>query len=175
MNINEIIKYPILTEKTYQQMETHVYTFAVDKRATKTEIKKAIQFIFEVQIVKVNLFNVPKKAKKVGKYNGFSKSFKKAIVTLSKSSASINIFPEEGIAKDEVLKKPKKDLEKLKTISATEQRVAEKISKSKKPKKDLETPKLVSEIEKKDLETPKLVSEIEKKHQKKNSKEINKK
>ncbi len=135
MNINEIIKYPILTEKTYQQMEVHVYTFAVDKRATKTEIKKAIQFIFEVKIDKINVFNVPKKAKKVGKYSGFSKSYKKAIVTLNKESASINIFPEEGIAKDETLKKPKKDLEKLKKISDAEQKIAEKIA-SKKPKKD---------------------------------------
>ena len=65
MNINEIIKYPILTEKTYQQMELHVYTFAVDRRASKTEIKKAIQFIFDVKIDKINVFNVPKKAKKV--------------------------------------------------------------------------------------------------------------
>jgi large subunit ribosomal protein L23 len=132
MNINEIIKYPILTEKTYQQMEGHVYTFAVDKRATKTEIKKAIQFIFQVKIDKINVFNVPKKAKKVGKYSGFSKSYKKAIITLNKDSASINIFPEEGIAKDEELKKPKKDLEKLKAISEAEKKIADKIAKSKK-------------------------------------------
>lgn len=138
MNINEIIKYPILTEKTYQQMEGHVYTFAVDKRATKTEIKKAIQFIFEVKIDKINIFNVPKKAKKVGKYSGFSKSYKKAIVTLNENSASINIFPEEGIAKDEELKKPKKDLDKLKTISEAEKKVAEKIALSK-TKKDSES------------------------------------
>jgi large subunit ribosomal protein L23 len=139
MNINEIIKYPILTEKTYQQMEGHVYTFAVDKRASKTEIKKAIQFIFEVKIDKINVFNVPKKAKKVGKYSGFSKSYKKAIVTLNKDSASINIFPEEGIAKDEELKKPKKDLEKLKAISEAEKKIAEKIAKAK-PKKTDEAP-----------------------------------
>jgi len=134
MNINEIIKYPILTEKTYQQMESYVYTFAVDKRATKTEIKKAIQFIFEVKIDKINIFNVPQKAKKVGKYSGFTKSYKKAIVTLNKDSASINIFPEEGIAKDEALKKPKKDLEKLKIISEAEKKVADKIALSKKMK-----------------------------------------
>ncbi len=136
MNINEIIKYPILTEKTYQQMEEHVYTFAVDKRASKTEIKKAIQFIFEVKIDKINVFNVPKKAKKVGKYSGFTKSYKKAIITLNKDSASINIFPEEGIAKDEELKKPKKDLEKLKAISEAEKKIAEKIAKSKTKKTD---------------------------------------
>ena len=131
MNVNEIIKYPILTEKTYQQMEERVYTFAVDKRATKIEIKKAIQFIFEVKIDKINVFNVPKKSKKVGKYSGFSKSYKKAIVTLNQASASINIFPEEGIAKDEELKKHKKDLVKLEAISEAEKKVAEKIKSSK--------------------------------------------
>lgn len=155
MNINEIIKYPILTEKTYQQMEGNVYTFAVDRRASKTEIRKAVQFIFEVKIDKINVFNVPKKAKKVGKYSGFSKSYKKAIVTLNKESASINIFPEEGIAKDEKLKKPEKDLAKLKSIAEAEKKIADKIAASKsktkvepeKIKIDVEKPKVVTKKE----------------------------
>ncbi len=153
MNINEIIKYPILTEKTYQQMEAHVYTFAVDKRATKIEIKKAIQFIFEVKIDKINVFNVPKKAKKVGKYSGFSKSYKKAIVTLDKDSASINIFPEEGIAKDEALKKPKKDLEKLKAISDAEKKIAEKIALKKLQKTEAKPKKTEAKPKKEKVET----------------------
>ncbi|MGL4252030.1 MAG: 50S ribosomal protein L23 [Metamycoplasmataceae bacterium] len=168
MNINEIIRYPILTEKTYKQMEDHIYTFAVDKRASKLEIKKAIQFIFEVKIDKINVFNVPKKAKKVGKYSGFTKSYKKAIVTLNKDSASINIFPEEGIAKDEALKKPKKDLEKLKAISEAEKKVAEKIALSKAKKKD----KDISEDKVSKVKKEKSAKKVEKKTESKTSKKV---
>ncbi|MGL5590914.1 MAG: 50S ribosomal protein L23 [Metamycoplasmataceae bacterium] len=168
MNINEIIRYPILTEKTYKQMEDHIYTFAVDKRASKLEIKKAIQFIFEVKIDKINVFNVPKKAKKVGKYSGFTKSYKKAIVTLNKDSASINIFPEEGIAKDEALKKPKKDLEKLKAISEAEKKVAEKIALSKAKKKD----KDISEDKVSKVKKEKSAKKAEKKTESKTSKKV---
>lgn len=129
MNINNIIKYPILTEKSYMQMQENVYTFAVDKRASKIEIKKAVEFIFNVKVESVNTFNVPKKAKKVGKYEGFTKSYKKAIVTLNEGS--INIFPEEGIAKDENLKVEEKDTKKVKEISDAEKKAAAKIKKSK--------------------------------------------
>ncbi|MGL5617967.1 MAG: 50S ribosomal protein L23 [Metamycoplasmataceae bacterium] len=169
MNINEIIRYPILTEKTYKQMENHIYTFAVDKRASKIEIKKAIQFIFEVKIDKINVFNVPKKAKKVGKYSGFTKSYKKAIITLDKNSASINIFPEEGIAKDETLKKPKKDLEKLKAISEAEKKIAAKIAASKNNKKDKDSSEVKLSKEKTEKSTPK---KVEKKTESKTVKKV---
>ncbi|MGL5308669.1 MAG: 50S ribosomal protein L23 [Metamycoplasmataceae bacterium] len=169
MNINEVIRYPILTEKTYKQMEGHVYTFAVDKRASKLEIKKAIQFIFEVKIDKINVFNVPKKAKKVGKYSGFTKAYKKAIITLNKDSASINIFPEEGIAKDEALKKPKKDLDKLKAISEAEKKVAAKIASSKANKKN----KDVAEVKETKTKIEKSTSKkVEKKSESKTSKKV---
>ncbi|MGL5205634.1 MAG: 50S ribosomal protein L23 [Metamycoplasmataceae bacterium] len=169
MNINEIIRYPILTEKTYKQMENHIYTFAVDKRASKLEIKKAIQFIFDVKIDKINVFNVPKKAKKVGKYSGFTKSYKKAIITLNKESASINIFPEEGIAKDEALKKPKKDLEKLKAISEAEKKVAEKIASSKAKKKDKDASK---DKESKEKTEKSILKKVGKKTESKTAKKV---
>lgn len=136
MNINNIIKYPILTEKTYGQMQENVYTFAVDKRASKIEIKRAVEFIFDVKVESVNTFNVPKKAKRVGRYEGFTKSYKKAIVKLNEGS--IVIFPEEGIANDEKLKEEKekevKAIEKAKEISALEDKVAKKLQKSKEKK-----------------------------------------
>lgn len=132
MNINDIIKYPILTEKTYSQMQDNVYTFAVERRASKIEIKKAIEFIFNVKVDSINTFNVLKKAKKVGRYNGFTKSYKKAIVTLSKGK--INIFPEEGIATDEKLKEElgakEREIKKAKKISELEEKVAKKIKES---------------------------------------------
>lgn len=143
MNINEIIKYPILTEKSYVQMQENIYTFAVDKRASKIEIKKAVEFIFNVKVESVNTFNVPKKAKRVGKYSGFTKAYKKAIVYLKEGS--IQIFPEEGIATDSEIKeietKKTKDVEKIKAASDVEKKAAEKIKKAQAAKKDKEKQK----------------------------------
>lgn len=102
MNISEIIKYPLLSEKTYEQMSNNIYTFVVDKKASKIEIKKAVEFIFDVKVDRVNIINVDKKRKRVGRYEGFKKAYKKAIVSLKEGS--ISIFPDEGIAADEGLK-----------------------------------------------------------------------
>lgn len=134
-NINDVIKYPILTEKTYQQMQEGVYTFAVDRRASKIEIKEAVEFIFKVDVERVNTFNVPKKEKKVGRFHGFTNSYKKAIVKL-KDGQNIQILPEEGIATDSKLKEDSKEekIKKAKEVSAIENKVAEKLKKAKKEK-----------------------------------------
>lgn len=126
-NINDVIKYPILTEKTYQQMPENVYTFAVDRRASKIEIKEAVEFIFNVKVDKVNTFNVPKKEKRVGKYTGYLNSYKKAIIKLKEGS--INFFPEEGIAKDDKLKEENSEekIKKAKEVEALENKIAQKI------------------------------------------------
>ena len=130
MELTSIIKYPILTEKTYQQMQQNVYTFAVDKKATKIEIKKAVEFIFQVKVDSINTFNVPRKPKRVGRFNGFVAGYKKAIVKISEGS--IQILPDEGIAKDTDLKedKDKKLKAKVKEVSEIEQKAAEKIKKA---------------------------------------------
>jgi large subunit ribosomal protein L23 len=79
----EIIKAPIITEQSMKVIEAeNKYTFKVDKRANKIEIKKAIETIFKVNVIRVNSINVLPKAKKVGKYEGFKPAYKKAIVQL---------------------------------------------------------------------------------------------
>ena len=112
MELTHIIKYPILTEKTYQQMQANVYTFAVDRKATKFEIKRAVEFIFEVKVESINTFNVPRKPKRVGRFNGFVAGYKKAIIKLAEGS--IQILPDEGIAQDETLKESNNDQIKAK-------------------------------------------------------------
>lgn len=124
MNHNEVIKYPILSEKTYAQMANHVYTFAVDKRTNKTEVKKVIELIFDVKVSKVNIFTVPKKAKKLGRFEGFTNGYKKAIVTLK--DGAINIFPEESI--EETSKPKAKKATENKEVSEAEQKAADKIA-----------------------------------------------
>ena len=113
-------------------MYKYFFAFAVDKKATKIEIKKAVEFIFQVKVDSVNTFNVPKKPKRVGRFNGFVAGYKKAIVKISEGS--IQILPDEGIAKDVDLKEDKDKETKLKAkvkeISDIEQKVAEKIKKA---------------------------------------------
>ncbi len=94
MNRNEVIKYPILSEKTYAQMENNVFTFAVDFRTNKIEVKKTVEFIFGVKVKKVNIATVAKKPTKLGRFAGFTNRYKKAVITLSEGT--INLFPEES-------------------------------------------------------------------------------
>ena len=80
----DIIKAPIITEQTSKLIETeNSYTFEVDKKANKIEIKKAIEAVFGVKVVRVNTINVLPKFKRMGKYEGYKNAYKKAIVKLA--------------------------------------------------------------------------------------------
>ena len=79
----EIIKAPVITEKSQNvQSELGQYTFKVDPRANKTEIKLAIEKIFNVKVKSVRTLNEKPKKKRVGRYTGMTNRSKKAIVTL---------------------------------------------------------------------------------------------
>lgn len=123
MNINEVIKYPILSEKTYAQMGNNVYTFAVDPRTNKAEVKKTIEFIFDVKVGKVNIITVDKQPKKLGKYAGFTNRVKKAIVTVSEGT--INIFPEEAVNNEAPVETKAPE---AKEMTEAEKKAAEKIA-----------------------------------------------
>lgn len=80
---SEIIKRPIITEKSLQLVENlNQYTFEVDRRANKVQIKKAVEELFNVSVVKVNVINTTPKQKRVGQYTGYAAEKTKAIVTL---------------------------------------------------------------------------------------------
>ena len=78
----DIIKRPIITEKSALLAEKAVYTFEVAKDANKVEIKKAIEEIFEVKVVAIRTVNVHKKPKRMSRYEGFKSAYKKAVVRL---------------------------------------------------------------------------------------------
>jgi large subunit ribosomal protein L23 len=78
----DIIKRPIITEKSALLAEKAVYTFEVAKDANKVEIKKAIEEIFEVKVVAIRTVNVHRKPKRMSRYEGFKSAYKKAIVRL---------------------------------------------------------------------------------------------
>lgn len=91
MEARDIIKRPVLTEKTYLAMQDNKYTFDVDTRANKTQVKMAIEEIFGVKVESVNIINVRAKKKRVGRYLGKTNKRRKAIVKLQSGNA-IELF-----------------------------------------------------------------------------------
>lgn len=89
----DLIKYPLLTDKTTKLIEDNQYSFAVDPKANKTLIKKAIEYIFQVQVKSINTSNQPVKKRRVGKFIGKRSKYKKAIITLHENN-TINLFPD---------------------------------------------------------------------------------
>ena len=91
-NPHDIIIRPIVTEQSMAEMATNKYTFVVDKKANKTEIKKAVETIFGVNVEKVNTLNYDGKVKRMGRSVGRTASFKKAVVKLTADSKEIEFF-----------------------------------------------------------------------------------
>lgn len=85
MNVvaHDIIVRPIITEKTSRLMELGQYTFEVLPKVNKIEIRKAVEEVFKVKVVRVNTIHVRSKPKRMGAFLGRSRSWKKAIVTLA--------------------------------------------------------------------------------------------
>ncbi|NEU32465.1 50S ribosomal protein L23 [bacterium LRH843] len=94
-NARDIIKRPVITERSTDLMSDKRYTFEVDVRSNKTQIKDAIEEIFEVKVEKVNTMNYKGKSKRFGRYTGLTPRRKKAIVTLTPDSKELEFF--EGV------------------------------------------------------------------------------
>ena len=91
-NPRDVIFEPVVSEKSYDLIqELNTYTFVVDKRSNKTEIKQAVAEIFEVRVVSVNTINRKGKRKRTGAKIGRRKDTKRALVTLAVGD-SIDIF-----------------------------------------------------------------------------------
>lgn len=82
-NLPDLVRRPILTEKATVLMEQNKYTFEVTPKATKPQIRAAIEDLFEVKVEKVNTAKPPRKKKRVGKFLGYKPQYKKAIVTVA--------------------------------------------------------------------------------------------
>jgi large subunit ribosomal protein L23 len=86
MDARYLIKKPLVTEKTTKMMEENKYCFLVDPKANKTQIRQAVEQIFNVKVKAVNTLNLLGKVKKMGRHEGRRPSWKRAIVTLEKGS-----------------------------------------------------------------------------------------
>jgi len=91
MNPRDIIFRPIITEKSMDMLADNKYTFAVDPRANKSQIKRAIEEIFDVRVDRVNTMNMRGKVRRMGRSVGRRADWKKAIVTL-KGDDRIDFF-----------------------------------------------------------------------------------
>jgi large subunit ribosomal protein L23 len=90
----DIIKYPLLTEKTIKLIEQNQYSFAINPKATKKSVKVAIEQLFDVKVISVNTSLLPLRKRRVGKFIGIKARYKRAIVELAAES-SITLFEEE--------------------------------------------------------------------------------
>ena len=79
----DLVRRPIVTEKATRNMELNKYTFEVTPKATKPEIKAAIEDLFQVKVVQVNTQQLPRKKRRVGKFMGYKPQYKRAIVTIA--------------------------------------------------------------------------------------------
>jgi large subunit ribosomal protein L23 len=87
----QIVKYPIITDKATRLLENNQYSFMVDRYSDKSSIKTAIEYLFNVKVIKINTCRLPRKNKRIGKYIGWKPQYKKAIVKLSEGDV-INLF-----------------------------------------------------------------------------------
>ncbi|MDR1206059.1 MAG: 50S ribosomal protein L23 [Peptococcaceae bacterium] len=92
-DLHDVLIRPVITEKTSDMMAENKYTFRVDKRANKIEIKQAVESIFHVDVTHVRTMNVPGKLKRQGRTSGMTAQWKKAIITL-KDGQKLPIFDE---------------------------------------------------------------------------------
>ncbi|AIS09659.1 50S ribosomal protein L23 [Lactobacillus helsingborgensis] len=101
MSAHDIILRPVITEKSTNLMDDKKYTFNVLLTATKTQVRDAVEEIFDVKVKKVNIMNVRGKDKRVGRYTGKTARTRKAIVTLTEDSNDIKIFKDDNENKEE--------------------------------------------------------------------------
>jgi large subunit ribosomal protein L23 len=89
----DLVCRPLVTEKATQLLENNQYVFEVDRRASKPEIKAAIQELFQVKVVGISTLNCPPKSRRVGRFMGFKPRYKRAIVRLAPEDEII-LFPD---------------------------------------------------------------------------------
>ncbi|WP_232699797.1 50S ribosomal protein L23 [Brevibacillus daliensis] len=94
-SLHDIIKRPVITERTTDMMAEKKYVFEVPLKANKTEIKQAVEKVFGVKVEAVNTIRVAAKPKRYGKYAGYTSEWKKAIVKLTAESKDLEFY--EGV------------------------------------------------------------------------------
>ena len=92
MNARDIVLAPVITEKSVAALSEKKYTFRVADGANKIEIAKAVEEIFGVKVAKVNTISMKGKKRRMGRFEGYTSDWKKAVVTLTEDSKTIEFF-----------------------------------------------------------------------------------
>ena len=112
MRPEDIIIAPVITEKSNDGMQEGKYTFEVNKKATKVDIANAVEKLFEVKVLKVNTVTVKGKMKRMGRYEGKTSDWKKAIVTIDTNPGEKTYLAKGGKA-TKMTKKYKDSIEEF--------------------------------------------------------------
>ncbi|WP_269621892.1 50S ribosomal protein L23 [Prochlorococcus marinus] len=89
----DVIRRPLITEKATKALDINQYTFEVDPRAAKPDIKAAIEQLFDVKVIGISTMNPPRRSRRVGRFSGKRAQIKKAVVRLAEGN-SIKLFPD---------------------------------------------------------------------------------
>ncbi len=89
----DVIRRPLITEKATTALELNQYTFEVDPRAAKPDIKAAVEQLFDVRVVGISTMNPPRRSRRIGRFSGKRAQVKKAVVRLAEGN-TIQLFPE---------------------------------------------------------------------------------
>lgn len=96
INAEQIIKRPIVTERSNDAMNEGKYTFEVDKKATKVDVRHAVEKLFGVKVLEVRTMNCKGKFKRVGAHTGMTSDWKKAIVTIETNPSAKKYLAKGG-------------------------------------------------------------------------------
>tara|TARA_Y100001968_G_scaffold191307_1_gene175290 strand:+ start:762 stop:1070 length:309 start_codon:yes stop_codon:yes gene_type:complete len=91
--LSDVIRRPLITEKATNALELNQYTFEVDHRAAKPDIKAAVEKLFNVRVIGISTMNPPRRTRRIGRFSGKRSQVKKAVVRLAEGN-SIQLFPE---------------------------------------------------------------------------------
>lgn len=144
MELTRIIQAPIVTEKSDMLMREGKYTFKVDFHANKFQVAQAVEHIFKVNVVDVNIIRVGKKPKKLGRFAGFQNRYKKAIITVA-AGESINYYPEEDAKKTNDLASKEAKAKEKEAQNAKSNEVAKRVSEKLAKKTATKTNKTVTQ------------------------------
>lgn len=112
MRAEDVIIAPVVTEKSNSGLQEGKYTFEVNRKATKVDIAQAVERLFEVKVLKVNTLTVKGKNKRVGKYQGKTSDWKKAIVTID-TNPSDKAYLAKGGKSTKISKKYKDSIDEF--------------------------------------------------------------
>lgn len=122
---NLLIKKPIISEKSFNLAANGVYTFRVSLAADKKQVAREVETIFKVDVISVNIVNIPGKVKRAGKKFGRRSDIKKALVKI-KSGQKIAIFEVEDDKKEKSLKPKKENHQEVKVAKSDKEKVISK-------------------------------------------------